>query len=304
MTTECLHQTGGNEQKNYVYLLTFTSGKSYVGVSSNPKRRLAEHWSRAETGAYALSYALKKYGNPQMRILAETATKAEAFALEIKFIAEMNTLAPNGYNMTKGGEGVDLPPEIYTEMGKRYSEMLRTNPEAMQRRLQAAKSAGPKVSIANKKFYATDAGKECIRKRSQSSWKKNITKANQRPKTQENLQKLSIASKTRWQSEEHRMKVNAAREKAQATLRATDPEWVKAKAGKMSKSMKQKWQEPEYLQKMQNRPAPVLSAESRKQAQAKQKQFWTEEQRAIAAEKTRLSWEKRRKQKLDKLQEP
>jgi len=294
----------GKEQKNYVYLLTFASGKSYVGVSNNPKRRLMEHWSRSEAGTYALSYALKKYGNPQMRILAETQTKLEAFALEIKFIAEMNTLAPNGYNMTKGGEGADLPPERYTEMGKRYSEMLRINPDAMQRRLQAAKSAGPKVSNANKKFYATDAGKECIRKRSQSSWKENVTKANQQPKTQASLQKASILLKEKWQDEEYRAQVNSTREQAQATLRATNPQWVQAKAEKMSESMKKKWSEPEFRERMKTRPAPVLSPESRKQAQAKQKQFWTEEQRAIAAEKTRLSWEKRRKQNSDTSQEP
>lgn len=303
MTTKCLPQTGGKQRKNFVYLLTFQSGKSYVGVSSNPHRRLKEHWSRAQEGTYALSYALKKYGEPQLRILAETRTKEEAFALEIKFIAEMKTLAPNGYNMTKGGEGVVLTQEQYKEQGQRYSEMLKTNPDAKNRRLQAAQKAGPKVSKANKDFYATPEGQQTLKNRTNSAWLKNVTAANQTPKTAAQKAAISTANKENWQNADYRNKVNQAREKAQAELRSNNPDWVLKKAQKMSNSMKEKWSDPSYQAKMKTRPAPILSAESRTKAQAKQKQFWTEEQRAIASERTRLYWEKRRKQKSEQLQD-
>lgn len=303
MTTKCLHQTGGKQRKNFVYLLTFPSGKSYVGVSSNPQRRLKEHWSRAQEGTYALSYALKKYGEPQLRILAETHTKEEAFALEIKFIAEMKTLAPNGYNMTKGGEGVALTQEQYKEQGQRYSEMLKTNPKAKNRQMRAAQKAGPKVSKANKAFYATPAGQQTLKNRTNSPWLKNVTAANQKPKTASQKAALSATAKENWLDADYRNKVNQAREKAQTELRFSNQDWVRKKSQKMSNSMKEKWIDPLYQAKMKARPAPVLSAESRAKAQAKQKQFWTEEQRAIASERTRLYWEKRRKQKSEQSQD-
>jgi predicted GIY-YIG superfamily endonuclease len=303
MDTKCLHQTDGKPQRNFVYLLTFTSGKSYVGVSTDPKRRLKEHWSKAQDGMYALSCALKKYGEPKLKILAETTTKEQAFALEIQFIAKLNTLAPNGYNMTHGGEGVLLTKEQYLAQGRKYSELLGTNPEAKKRRLQAAQQAGPKVSKANKEFYATPLGKQVMKNRSNSAWKANVTAANRRPKTTSQIAKLSQAAKQRWQDPEYRKKVNTAREAAQKTLREADPQWVQSKAEKMSAAMKTKWQDSEFKDKMKERPAPVLSKETRAKAQAKTKQFWTEEQRLIAAEKTRLSWEKRRKQKSDLLQD-
>ena len=91
-----------------LYLITnAVNGKTYVGVTShrNLRRRLSEHFSVARKNKLngAFQRALRKYARENFSIaaIAEFATRAEAFAAEIKYIAEYNP----PYNSTLGGEG-------------------------------------------------------------------------------------------------------------------------------------------------------------------------------------------------------
>jgi len=77
----------------------------YVGVTSNLKKRLIGHLKYATSGSQLISAAVKKYGLPEVKILYVVKTFEEAYGLEIVEIARLGTLAPNGYNLTKGGEG-------------------------------------------------------------------------------------------------------------------------------------------------------------------------------------------------------
>lgn len=90
-----------------VYLATFPNGKQYVGITTATLEiRKSEHESRARNGSnYAVHNAIRKYGDPTWEVLNICSSYEEAKELERKYIKELNTLTPNGYNLTIGGDG-------------------------------------------------------------------------------------------------------------------------------------------------------------------------------------------------------
>lgn len=90
-----------------VYLRTNkANGMQYVGQTKDLYIRESS-WKCLNT-RYANYYITKernKYGldNFETDILAEVETQEEAWALEEKYIKELNTKYPNGYNMSNGG---------------------------------------------------------------------------------------------------------------------------------------------------------------------------------------------------------
>lgn len=89
------------------------SGKAYFGITTvGIEARWMQHSEASRLGRKnALHRAMAKYGVANFRI--EPAGSADSWpalcALETKLIAEGRTLAPNGYNMTSGGEGMFAP---------------------------------------------------------------------------------------------------------------------------------------------------------------------------------------------------
>lgn len=81
------------------------NGKKYVGLTSNVKQRHRQHKS-TRNRCPVFSNAIKKYGfeNFDFEVLVEDLSREEASRFEIKFIKEFNTLVPNGYNRTEGGD--------------------------------------------------------------------------------------------------------------------------------------------------------------------------------------------------------
>lgn len=92
----------------YIYKATnLITGKSYIGQTNNPiKRRYVHHSLRAEDDCL-FHRAIQKYGKEsfEWEILLIVGTKAQANEAEMRLIHEHNTFKPNGYNMTKGGDG-------------------------------------------------------------------------------------------------------------------------------------------------------------------------------------------------------
>lgn len=89
------------------YLYTITNqvnGKQYIGISINPARRWIEH--KCDHGSKLVYQAIKKYGikNLKFDVLYE-GCEDDIKQLEITLIAKHGTIAPNGYNLTEGGEG-------------------------------------------------------------------------------------------------------------------------------------------------------------------------------------------------------
>lgn len=71
---------------------------------------------------------MKKYGSESfvLSVLATSDDWTELCALETKFISELGTKYPGGYNLTDGGEGCVGLPEMYSRArGEKISKSLR-----------------------------------------------------------------------------------------------------------------------------------------------------------------------------------
>jgi group I intron endonuclease len=80
------------------------NGKQYIGISSRVARRWIEH--KSGHGSKLVYQAIKKYGLDALKfdIFCE-GCEEDIKKLEVAMIETCNTLAPNGYNLTLGGEG-------------------------------------------------------------------------------------------------------------------------------------------------------------------------------------------------------
>lgn len=92
-----------------VYLRTnLINGKQYVGQTNNFKIR-NYNWNclSFNYASKVLNQDREKYGleNWTSETLAEVETQEEAWELEEKYIKELNTREPNGYNYVNGGSG-------------------------------------------------------------------------------------------------------------------------------------------------------------------------------------------------------
>ena len=104
MTTKTIQ----SDDTAIVYLATAPNGKKYVGITSKTlDHRRSAHLCAARNGSkLAFHNALKKYGEG---VTWETIAICKTFEIakqeEIVMIKKLNTFAPNGYNMTMGGDG-------------------------------------------------------------------------------------------------------------------------------------------------------------------------------------------------------
>jgi len=91
-----------------LYKLSFPSGKSYIGITSQTaEARLRSHWRCRKKGT-PISNALMKHGlnSVSMSVLADSEDWGLLCEMEKIAIVEHDTRYPHGYNLTVGGEGV------------------------------------------------------------------------------------------------------------------------------------------------------------------------------------------------------
>jgi group I intron endonuclease len=142
----------------YVYSHTcIVNGKVYIGQTSNPKKRWTEHCSSKDGTVF--HRAIRKYGRDkfELRILFESENSGEVKLKEIEFIVEFNTMIPNGYNMTVGGEDSPMKnPEIAAKQAN--SRRGRSRPDVTERN---KRNNPAKTLEARKKMSAAKIGKKC-----------------------------------------------------------------------------------------------------------------------------------------------
>ena len=85
------------------------NGKVYIGMvfdDSNYERRINEHW-KPSSKCYGLARAVKKYGKNNFvpELIVTDIPKNLISIAEQYWIYHFNSIAPNGYNLTYGGEG-------------------------------------------------------------------------------------------------------------------------------------------------------------------------------------------------------
>lgn len=127
-----------------VYKITNkANGKLYVGKTSKTiDERFAVHYHNAKKEKDTYLYkAMRKYGIENFTIELLDASSENMDDIEKYWIKELNTLIPNGYNMTTGGDGGDMslspnflpslkkrpaPPPSYGMKGKQHSTDTKT----------------------------------------------------------------------------------------------------------------------------------------------------------------------------------
>lgn len=122
-----------NQKIACVYKLAFPNGKSYVGQTRNLRERLKLYLSAIsfKKDKSAVDLAISEFGLDSISIdilASPTGLDGDDLLLvlsilEIKYIRDLNTLSPNGYNMSIGGEILGIPSDfISTRFGlKNYS---------------------------------------------------------------------------------------------------------------------------------------------------------------------------------------
>lgn len=97
-----VNEAGDAMEKIHVYQIWFpTSNKCYVGQTNNLKKRMSEHLD----SKYLVGNALRKYNDWIISILHTVKSRDEANRIEIEEIRNFNSIRPNGYNLTRGGDG-------------------------------------------------------------------------------------------------------------------------------------------------------------------------------------------------------
>ncbi len=169
-----------------IYVVENTvNGKRYIGQSVNVDERKSKHLG-GSSRCTAISNAVKKYGRDafSFRVLLTGATKKEADHFEKAMIARLNTHAPNGYNMTEGGEGrasgFHPTPETRKKLslwqkGKKKPNMKRIWTEEYGRKLSESQikrfsnpAARLKISDAIKSLMRSEAGIDIRRRISET----------------------------------------------------------------------------------------------------------------------------------------
>jgi hypothetical protein len=147
-----------------VYIITNTmNAKQYVGISKNLDERWKQH-KKALGENPLLHRAIKKYGKDCFVFthIADAFDKEAAFNLERLLIDQHNTFHPNGYNLTKGGEGgggAKFGRVVSEDTKKKISESLLGNPsprkgvtltEETKRKLSESKKGKPSNRVGYK----------------------------------------------------------------------------------------------------------------------------------------------------------
>lgn len=88
-----------------LYILTSPSNKQYVGITTKRRfeKRMSAHRSTRSSCRY-LRNAIQKHGWESFKVEKKEVPVHKLNKLEKETIKRLNTLAPNGYNLTTGGE--------------------------------------------------------------------------------------------------------------------------------------------------------------------------------------------------------
>lgn len=212
-----------------LYRLDFSSGKSYIGITTRPMpvRLEAHRKSTRYESRSAIHAAWRKYGEPALVKLA-IVEKEDLAATERRAIETFKTMTPFGYNLLRSGGAAVYrhAPETIEKMaaakrGKKQSE------ETRRRRSESLKRSG-------RVWSCSQDTREKIRR----------TLLGRKPSAEERA-KMSAKAKGRKRTAEHQAKLNAA-VAAALTGRKLPPEVIAKreatrKSRRLQRAPKQMW---------------------------------------------------------------
>jgi len=160
-----------------IYILTSPSGKSYIGQTTQKfNYRITSHLSDTKNGSMLpIHMAIRKYGIDNFKINTFEFPNDVLNDKEIALINDLETLVPNGYNVSKGGTN-NLSEEAHNnrvlattgrppwnkgkpwsiEMRKKISKSKIGSIAYNRRPIEVTRPGGEKIIFAS----ATDAAKK------------------------------------------------------------------------------------------------------------------------------------------------
>ena len=137
--------------------INLINGKSYIGkTKTSLEKRKWGHLNNAKKGVKSAFYnAIRKYGEENFKFIVIDELKLHRASVlndkEKYYISLFNTIAPNGYNMTKGGDGND--GSIKPNLGKHLSEEAKERLRIANLGKNHSEETKIKMSDSLKKFY-------------------------------------------------------------------------------------------------------------------------------------------------------
>ena len=231
-----------------VYCITNTvNGKKYIGQTiQEPEKRIRRHFTTKQRSY--LSRAVREYGKSAFlyEIVEDNIPHEHLAARERYWVAHLDTMSPNGYNLTSGGERVKI---VSANTRKKLSDALKgeKNPNygkirshEHRRRLSEANTGKTHTPESRRKISESKKGENNPnygKPRSPETRQKMSESHKGKKLTAEHRQKLSESHTGKTLSVEHRQKISEAN-KGQVP-------WIKGKKlspesrRKISESLKQ-----------------------------------------------------------------
>lgn len=205
------------------------TGKAYIGLTKvGADRRFRAHLYNSRRGAGGALYAaMRKYGEDAFAVatLRRALTLEQAQIAEIETIAALGTRAPNGYNISLGGDagltGIALSAETRAAMSATH-KARQADPDLRRRTSEAL--TGREVSAETRqKLRAANTGKPCAPETREKLRAANIGKTQSpetvakrsaalvgRPKSAAARASMSAAQKGKPKGDAHRAALSAA----------------------------------------------------------------------------------------------
>lgn len=205
-----LHE--GSEMIIYAISNTVNS-KKYIGQTT---RTIEERWSKhksASTHCSALHSAMHKYGVEKFRIeQIDTANNQEELDAKEKYYIEFyNTIAPNGYNLTSGGEHPNHNESSIRKIsesrrGEKHWAYGKTMPLETRIKISNANKGKKRSEEFKQKLRVANIGKKLSKDQIEKLRLSHLGK----PLSEEHKRKIGAANKGRTISAETRHKISLA----------------------------------------------------------------------------------------------
>lgn len=249
-----------------VYKITHrSSGRAYVGMSCDLRKRVAGHISKANRGFNSpLSEAIRSFGRDafSVEVIGQYKTRREAADSEIALIEWLGS-QENGYNVTGGGDGVrSLRPESRAKQRAALSRALRGKPhsaahnqavsealsglpksEAHREALRRSATGRKASAEARARMSAARSGKPLSADHVQAIARANRGKRRD-PETRERVRKAAVESRGRKVVREDGLVFEALTQAAESldrTPKACPSAIRRACTGKVSRAYGYKW---------------------------------------------------------------
>jgi group I intron endonuclease len=182
----------------FIYKITnILTDKCYIGETKkkNPELRWNEHKQKISKGigCPALQNAVKKYGIDKFTFkVLIICFDEDRYKFEIEYIKKYNSIAPNGYNLTTGGEGGGFygkkhSQETIDKLSQIYKERYINNPQLKQEISERQKIVMNTEEVKNK----IKNGIKQSEKWKNAKLEKRIGNTNNRKQTYETKNKIS-----------------------------------------------------------------------------------------------------------------